>query len=80
MAALFNKENVKSSDRDEMSSYCSLEADRSGPHQNVIAFSLYGDFSIPSHYSRYAEPIKFILSNISQFYPGLQNLVWSSLH
>ena len=69
-----NKEEIRaeSAFRDDMtmSSYCSLEADRSGPRQNVISYSLYGNFSDPGHYFRYAEPIKFILSNISQVYPG----------
>ena len=65
-------EVIPSPNKDPVQSYCSLEADRSGPHQNVIAYSLYGDFSNPNHYARYAEPIKFILSNISQVYPGLQ--------
>lgn len=50
--------------------YCSEEADRRGPYQSVIAYSLYGNFSNPDHFKRYAEPIKFILSNISQFFPG----------
>ena len=70
MIALLNKLNVKSSDRDEMSSYCSLEADRSGPHQNVIAYSLYGDFSESKHSGRYINPLKFILPSISKNYPG----------
>jgi hypothetical protein len=56
---------------DPVVSYCSWEADRRGPQQNVISYSLYGNFSDPKHFKRYAEPIKFILANISQFYPGI---------
>ena len=54
-----------------MSSYCSEESDNFGPNQSVISYSLYGDFTDDKHYARYAEPIKYILSNISQVYPGL---------
>lgn len=56
---------------DPVVSYCSGEADYYGPNQNVISYSLYGDFSNARHYARYAEPIKYILPNISQVYPGL---------
>ena len=51
-------------------SYCSYEADRRGLNQNVISFSLYGNFSNERHFTRYVDPIKIILSNISQVYPG----------
>ena len=67
--ALFNWPYQIKSD-DQMVSYCSLEADRRGSNQNVIAYSLYGNFSDPKHFERYAEPIKFILPKMKQFYPG----------
>ena len=52
-------------------SFCSLDADRRGPHQNVIAYSLYGNFSNLKHFARYIDPsMKLILANISQAYPG----------
>lgn len=51
-------------------SLCSCDADKRGFHQNVIAYSLYGNFSNPKHFSRYVDPIKAILSNISESYPG----------
>ena len=51
-------------------SYCSCDADRRGLNQNVIAYSLYGNFSNPRHFARYADPFKIILANISQSYPG----------
>ena len=59
----------------QMVSYCSLEADRRGPNQNVISYSLYGNFSDPKHFERYAEPIKFILPKIKQFYPGCHHFL-----
>ena len=65
----FYKDHQK--EPDPIVSYCSWEADRRGPQQNVISYSLYGNFSDPKHFKRYAEPIKFILANISQFYPGI---------
>ena len=67
--ALNNKRN-QTTQSNLMVSYCSMESDLRGSHQNVISYSLYGNFSDPQHYLRYAEPIKYILSNISQFYPG----------
>ena len=51
-------------------SFCSKEADSRGPHQNVLSYSLYGNFSNPQHYSRYTGLIKHILFNISNIYPG----------
>ena len=51
-------------------STCSCKADNRGLHQNVIAFSLYGDFSDPNIFNRYVDPIKATLANISQVYPG----------
>lgn len=57
---------------DPVMSYCSRKADRRGPKQNVISYSLYGNFSDPSHYNRYAAPlINYILSNVTQVYPGM---------
>ena len=53
-------------------SLCSCQADRRGLHQNVISYSLYGNFSDPKLFTRYVEPIKIILANISQSYPGKQ--------
>jgi hypothetical protein len=52
-------------------SFCSSEADDRGPHQHVVALSLYGNFSDPLHFSRYVDPsLKIILSNFTQNYPG----------
>ena len=50
-------------------SYCSLEADN--PHQNVIAYSLYGDFSDAKILARYVDPfLRNTIANISSAYPG----------
>ena len=51
-------------------SVCSCEADHRGLHQNVIAYSLYGNFSDSKLFTRYVEPIQMIMANISQSYPG----------
>ncbi len=56
---------------DPVTSFCSGKADRRGPNQDVISYSLYGNFSDPRHYNRYAGAISYILSNISQVYPGI---------
>ena len=55
---------------DPVTSYCSRKADGRGLNQNVISYSLYGNFSDPRHHNRYAGPINYILTNISQVYPG----------
>jgi hypothetical protein len=77
---MLNLSNSNISHRDLMAesdpvmySYCSKEADNRGPHQNVISYSLYGNFSDPQHYARYTGLIKHILFNISQVYSGDYN-------
>ena len=66
----FQRENKEDEDEQNFVSYCSYKADRRGLNQNVIAYSLYGNFSNENHFTRYADPLKIILSNISQVYPG----------
>jgi hypothetical protein len=61
---------VKTSTKDFVS-FCSLESDFRGLHQNVIAYSLYGDFSDPKIAIRYLDPVKMLLTNVSQAYPGV---------
>lgn len=51
-------------------SMCSCKADNRGYHQNVIAFSIYGNFSNPGTVYRYIEPMKLILDKIVHSYPG----------
>ena len=52
-------------------SFCSCKADRRGLNQNVIAYSLYGNFSDPQHFTRYVDPFIILLTNITQAYPGI---------
>ena len=52
-------------------SFCSLESDFRDLHQNIIAYSLYGNFSDPKIAMRYLDPIKMLLVNISRAYPGV---------
>ena len=55
---------------DRFVSMCSSASDNRGLHQNVVAFSVYGNFSEPKKYVRYVEPIKTTIENISRSYPG----------
>jgi len=34
-------------------SYCNKQADSRGPHQNVISYSLNGNFSDPKHFNQH---------------------------
>lgn len=45
-----------------------------GQHQNVIGYSLYGNWSDPEHYARYLAPMKLILQQIIELYPGILEL------
>ena len=62
----YNNQLLISNYSSNIVSYCSEKADLRGPHQNVIAYSLYGNFSDPKVIERYVEPFKLILSNISR--------------
>lgn len=42
-----------------------------GHHQNVIGYSLYGNWSDPEHYARYIAPMALVIQQTSQFYPGI---------
>ena len=69
-----NQRGEKKADHDggyRFQSYCSSSADRRGPHQKVIAYSLYGDFTDSTIFTRYVEPLKMILQNITKVYPGI---------
>lgn len=66
-----NEELLPQDDDNHFVSMCSSKADRRGLHQNVIAFSLYGNFSNRNHFIRYVDPIKNLIANISQVYPGI---------
>ena len=56
--------------KDNSVSLCSSKADKRGLHQNVIAYSLYGNFSDTKHFNRYFIPIKSNLDYIKKVYPG----------
>jgi hypothetical protein len=51
-------------------STCSLASDKRGPHQRVIAYSLYGNFSLADVSNKYFEPLKNTISLIPRIYPG----------
>jgi hypothetical protein len=52
-------------------STCSASADRRGPHQNVISYSMYGkNFSEPNFYNRYLKTFEGTLKTIPIHYPG----------
>ena len=53
-------------------STCSEAADRRGPHQNVIGYSIYGgNFSEPKFYRKYLKPFTDTLRTIPIRYPGI---------
>lgn len=54
-------------------STCSLTADRRGPHQKVIAYSIYGDFSQKEVVNRYLKPLRETIKTIPSIYPGSPN-------
>jgi hypothetical protein len=52
-------------------STCSAAADRRGPHQNVIGYSMYGsNFSDPTFYNSYLKWFGETLRTIPIKYPG----------
>jgi hypothetical protein len=55
---------------DQFNSTCSCTADLLGPHQKVIAYSIYGDFSRVDVVRKYLQPFKETLKRIPSIYPG----------
>ncbi|KZS10272.1 uncharacterized protein LOC116936196 [Daphnia magna] len=51
-------------------SVCSRNADRRGPHQKVIGYSLYGNLSSPIFASKYLRYFNETLSKVPLAYPG----------
>jgi hypothetical protein len=51
-------------------STCSAAADRRGPNQNVIGYSMYGNFSDPTFYNSYLKWFGETLRTIPIKYPG----------
>ena len=74
------KEFVNLEHQQKFVSYCSLEADNRSRQQNVISYSLYGNFSDPKIATRYLDPLKMILKNVSQVYPGVMINLKSPSH
>lgn len=54
-------------------SVCSRNADRRGPHQKVIGYSLYGNLSSPIFASKYLRYFNETLSKVPLAYPGMKN-------
>lgn len=55
---------------DVFNSTCSRAADRRGPHQKVISYSIYGDFSQPDIVRKYLKPFRETIKTIPVIYPG----------
>ena len=51
-------------------STCSCQSDKRGLHQNVVAFSLYGDLMNGDIYNRYILPLREAIESIAKYYPG----------
>jgi hypothetical protein len=60
-------------------STCSAAADRRGPHQNVISYSIYGvNFYEPNFYRKYLKPFTETLRTIPIRYPGKYS-IWQTI-
>ena len=51
-------------------STCSRAADKRGPNQRVIAYSLYGNLSKEDVFNKYVSPLKRTINLIPLIYPG----------
>ena len=69
-----NADSMYLDDQKGFESYCSSAADRRGPHQDVIAITVYGNLSDPYIATRYIEPMNKLIANFSQVYPGNYNI------
>jgi hypothetical protein len=49
---------------------CSLNADRRGPNQRVIGYSIFGNLSHPNVFRQYLKPFVKTLKEIPFRYPG----------
>jgi hypothetical protein len=49
---------------------CSLTADRRGPNQKVIGYSIFGNLSHPNVFHQYLKPFLKTLEEIPLRYPG----------
>lgn len=66
-----------------ISSTCNEGADLRGPHQKVIAYSVYGNLTQPDVNRRYLKPLVKTAKTILRVYPGIfqhfQNLLRGKL-
>ena len=62
--------NGANEDSHNFSSTCSANADHRGPHQKVISYSIYGNFSNVDMAVRYLSPLNITINTIPQIYPG----------
>ncbi|XP_046637085.1 uncharacterized protein LOC124315451 [Daphnia pulicaria] len=67
-------QNVKN-----FNSACSHTADMRGPHQKIIAYSIYGDFSRKDIVHKYLKPFRETLSKIPYIYPGWTVRIYHNL-
>lgn len=52
-------------------STCSHAADRRGPNQKIVTYSLYGNFSREDHVQKYVIPFGETLKSVPSIYPGI---------
>ena len=57
--------------REPAHSTCNEHADQRGPHQKVIAYSVYGDLTQPHVNRRYLKPLLETTKRIVHIYPGI---------
>ena len=55
-------------------STCNPNSDTRGFHQQVIAYSLYGDLTRPDLVRRYLDPLKDTIDIIYNHFPGFKRL------
>lgn len=70
ISMLYQEGNFLVSPQGPFNSTCSHAADRRGPNQRIIGYSLYGNFSREEHLNRYVLLFKETLKSIPSIYPG----------
>ena len=66
--------------REPAHSTCNEHADQRGPHQKVIAYSVYGDLTQPHVNRRYLKPLLETTKRIVHIYPGISLYFFFFLH
>ena len=64
------RSNLFTAGNRSMISVCSAKADRRGYHQDVVSYSIYGDFSRKKISEQYLEPFLETVQLIPRVYPG----------